>query len=104
MSLFIREGDENQPYAYLQLPKKRLKGNASIIVDPQRTKIVDQKQWLTFLNESVYSESLTLAAKGKTTGHFGKLKAALTLDKDIRIKGSCEDMSDLVPVLMILQA
>lgn len=87
MSLFVRDSDEQAPYAFLQLPKNELHGNATIKVEPQRTRIVNQAQWLHFLNESVYSEALTLAAKGKTTGHFGKLKASLTLDKDIRIKG-----------------
>jgi hypothetical protein len=87
MSLFIRDSEEHQPYAYLLLPKVKLHGNATIDLPPQRTRLVNQTQWLTFLNASVYSEELTLAAKGKTTGHFGKLKASLTLDKDIRIKG-----------------
>jgi hypothetical protein len=87
MSLFVRDSDEQAPYAYIQLPQNKLHGNATIKLDPQRTDIVNHDQWLHFLNESVYSESLTLAAKGKTTGHFGKLKAPLTLDKDIRIKG-----------------
>jgi hypothetical protein len=87
LSLYVRGYEPYTPYVYLELPETKLHGNATIDLAPQRAKIVDQGQWLDFLNKSVYSEELTLAAKGKTTGHFGKLKAPLELDKDVRIKG-----------------
>jgi hypothetical protein len=87
MSLFVRDHKPEEPYAYLQLPKNKLHGNASIKLAPQRTHLVSQDQWLAFLNESVYKEELTLAAKGTSMGHFGKLKAKLELNKDIKIKG-----------------
>lgn len=96
MSLFIRGSDDDQPYTYLELPKSRLKGNASIIVEPQRTRIVDQGQWFKFLNETLYAEALTIAARGKTTGHFGAIKAKLTVDKNIRIKGEYDHVLDLL--------
>ena len=51
MSLFVRDSDEQAPYAFLQLPKNELHGNATIKVEPQRTRIVNQAQWLHFLNE-----------------------------------------------------
>lgn len=88
LSLFVRGVQPEQPYVYLELPETKLHGNASIILEPQRAKIVSQTQWLAFLNNSVYSQQLTLAAKGKTTGHFGKIKAPLTLDKNVQINGT----------------
>jgi hypothetical protein len=87
LSLFVRDHKPQQPYVYLELPQNKLHGNASIYLAPQRANIVDKDQWLAFLNESMYSEELTLAAKGSSMGHFGKIKSKIKLDKDVKIKG-----------------
>lgn len=87
LGLFMRGVERETPYVYLQLPKYKLHGNATIKLEPQRAQILNQQLWLAFLKEYVYREKLKLAVKGKTTGRFGALKASLTLDKDVRLKG-----------------
>ena len=88
LSLFVRDHKPEEPYAYLKLPEQRLHGNAGINLDPQRADLVNQDQWFAFLHEAVYNENLTLAAKGKGTAHFEKLKTTLGLDKDVRLRGN----------------
>lgn len=88
LSLFVQNYKPYTPYVYLELPKNKLHGNASIKLAPQRANIANQDQWLGFLNESVYSENVVLSAKGTSMGHFGKLKAKLELNKNVNIKGN----------------
>ncbi|KIV99028.1 uncharacterized protein PV09_09254 [Verruconis gallopava] len=87
LSLFIRSYKPETPFVYLELPQNKLHGNATIDLAPQRANIVNSQQWLKFLNDSVYNETITLSAKGSSMGHFGALKAKLELDKDVQING-----------------
>jgi hypothetical protein len=87
MTLFMRETKPMTPFIELPLPRNRLKGNASIRINETRVDILDQDQWLQFLNVSVYSKEFVMSAKGETTGHFGHLKAPIKLDKDIKMRG-----------------
>lgn len=87
LSLFVRDVKPEVPYVYLQLPAQKLHGNSTFYIASQRANIVSSTQWLSFLNDSLYNEDLTLSAKGETTAHFGALKAKLKLDKNVKIKG-----------------
>lgn len=88
MSLYLKDVHPNKPYVYIELPKNSLRHpNATIQVTNQLVHIADQAQFLEFLNETVWAEEFTLSAKGETTGHFGKLKAPIKLNKNVKLKG-----------------
>jgi hypothetical protein len=87
LSLFVRDYKPITPYFYVEIPKNKLHGNASIKMDPQRITIANQSRWINFLHEFVYEEKLTIGVKGKTTGHFGAIKAKLKIDKNVKLRG-----------------
>ncbi|KAF2810252.1 uncharacterized protein BDZ99DRAFT_488101 [Mytilinidion resinicola] len=75
------------PYIKVELPALKLHGNATVKVEGQQATILDKDQFTQFLAYAVYNDDFEMAAYGKTTAYLGKLKAHITLDKTIKLKG-----------------
>ncbi|OBT43684.1 hypothetical protein VE00_05562 [Pseudogymnoascus sp. WSF 3629] len=88
LNLLVDQNPPNRnPYITVQLPEQNLKGNASITVTNQTTKILDKEIFGTFLHSAVYQETFILSASGATDAYVGKLKAHISLDKKVELKG-----------------
>jgi len=73
------------PYMQVSLPEYHLKGKTTVAVVNQTAQIENGSQFEEFLTQAIYAENFTLAAKGSTNAYLGKLKAKLTLDKEIEL-------------------
>lgn len=87
LSLFVRP-DYDSPYVVIGLPEYHLKGNSTIAVKDQIVKLEDRTEFITFLHNAVYGKTFKLSARGTTTAWVGKLKAKVTLDKDVELYGT----------------
>jgi hypothetical protein len=88
LSLFRRETKPFTPYVTVRLPQYHLKGNSTIAIRSQTVEVINETEFKSFLRDAVYGENFTLSARGSTTANLGKLKAKVTLDKDVKLKGN----------------
>ncbi|KAL4914849.1 hypothetical protein BDW62DRAFT_219801 [Aspergillus aurantiobrunneus] len=87
LDLFNRDSDPEITYITVPVPEYTVKGTTNISVTSEDTAVFDQDEFIKALTKAVYSKRFTLSAVGKTTGHLGALKAAITLDKDVELDG-----------------
>lgn len=88
LNLLVDENPPNRhPYISVSLPEQNLKGNATITVTNQTTKILDKEIFGIFLHSAVYQETFILSASGETDAYVGKLKTHIRLDKKVELKG-----------------
>jgi hypothetical protein len=88
LSLFNRDSDPEINYLNVPVPSYKVKGKTNISVTSENTPILDEDEFVKTLSKAVYSQRFTMSAIGKTTGHLGSIKAAITLDKDVEINGA----------------
>jgi hypothetical protein len=89
LSLYNPKTSPFTPYLTVSLPAQKLKGNTTIEVKDQVITIDNMGEFEEFLREAVYAEEFTLWAKGKTTARLGALKVSVTLNKGVKLKGTC---------------
>jgi hypothetical protein len=88
LELYRPETKPNRvPYIKVELPALKLHGNAAVNITEQQATILDKDQFTQFLAYAVYQEEFEMSAYGKTTAYLGKLKAHITLDKTVKLKG-----------------
>lgn len=87
LSLFDKDSGPKEPYLSVSLPAYNLKGTTDMIITQNNTKILNKSKFIDTLISAVYNERFTLSAKGSTVGHLGKLKAPLTLHKNVELEG-----------------
>ena len=88
LNLSLYNKQTNVDFVTVPLPQYHLKGNATVSVPPQTVQIQNMTEWVNFLHVAVYSKNFTMSARGSTTAHIGKLKAKITLDKDVTLIGT----------------
>lgn len=87
LHLYRHQSNPSNPYIDIDLPAYDLKGNSTISVKSQEVGILDMDEFTKFLTAAVHQETFTLAVKGSTTARLGKLKADVTLDRQIEQPG-----------------
>ncbi|KAL4925690.1 DUF3712 domain-containing protein [Aspergillus undulatus] len=87
LDLFNRDSDPEITYLTVPVPDQAIKGTTNLSVTSEDTAVLDQDEFVKTLSKAVYSKRFTMSAVGKTTGHLGALKAAITLDKDVELNG-----------------
>ncbi|KAF2499481.1 hypothetical protein BU16DRAFT_579038 [Lophium mytilinum] len=75
------------PYIKMELPGMKLHGNTLVKIEDQQATILDEDELTHFMASAVRNEQFEISAYGKTTAYLGKLKAHITLDKTIRLRG-----------------
>ncbi|KAJ5116795.1 hypothetical protein N7456_001143 [Penicillium angulare] len=81
LSLFNRALPGNSTWATVYLPNTDIKKTATIEVH-QRTEL-NPEQWMYYVHQAIFLAHAPLSVKGSIHASIGKLKAAVTLDKDI---------------------
>ncbi|KAL4977180.1 hypothetical protein BDW66DRAFT_150283 [Aspergillus desertorum] len=87
LDLFNRDSDPEITYLAVPVPEYKIKGKTNLTVTSENTPVLDEDEFVKALTKAVYSKRFTLSALGKTTGHLGAIKAAITLDKDVELDG-----------------
>lgn len=87
LQLFNRATKPFKPYIGVEMREFSLNGPTRLTVINHHTEVLEEDEFVAVLSEAVYSKEFTMSARGATTGHLGALKAGLTLDKDVRLKG-----------------
>lgn len=87
LNMFIRQLTPFAPYAKLYLPAATIHGSVVQGVKGQHTPILNMTEWETFLQHAVNDKQGPVSLKGWTITHIGKLKANVTLDKDVWSNG-----------------
>ncbi|KAL2222674.1 hypothetical protein M432DRAFT_527064, partial [Thermoascus aurantiacus ATCC 26904] len=83
LNMFIRELHPFAPYAQLYLPEATIHKSIVQGVKNQHTPILNMTGWETFVQHAVNDKQGPVSLKGTTISHIGKLKAKVTLDKDV---------------------
>jgi len=87
LNMFIRELHPFAPYAQLYLPEATIHKSIVQGVKNQHTPILNMTGWETFVQHAVNDKQGPVSLKGTTISHIGKLKAKVTLDKDVWSNG-----------------
>ncbi|RAL09221.1 DUF3712 domain-containing protein [Aspergillus homomorphus CBS 101889] len=82
MSLFNRERPANNTWAHAYLPGARIYGNTTLATNSTFTPL-NVTEWTEYVRSVVFEPHAPLSVKGSTTAYIGKLKARVTMDKDI---------------------
>jgi hypothetical protein len=83
LNLFEREYGHDNPYVSVDIPGQTIKGNYTLGVSDQFTRIQNLTVWEKFVKQAVFQEKTSLAMYGKMTAYLGVLKSHVTMDKDV---------------------
>jgi hypothetical protein len=87
LSLYTPDIGPSDPYIKVNIPEYHLKGKTTLTISNQTAEILDEPQFEKFLQSAVNSVNFTMSAYGTTAAYLGRLKAKLTLKKNVELPG-----------------
>lgn len=85
LDIINRDVPGNNTWAKAYLPETDVKGSAIIGIKNQHTDL-NLEQWLHYINNAIFAANTPLSVKGTIDSFIGKLKAHISIDKDIEQK------------------
>ncbi|PYI26513.1 hypothetical protein BP00DRAFT_355746 [Aspergillus indologenus CBS 114.80] len=82
MDLFNRDRPANNTWGKAYLPSARIYGNTTLATNSTLTPL-NVTEWTEYVRSVVFESHAPLSVKGSTTAYIGKLKAHVTMNKDI---------------------